>query len=76
MSQALLIIGVGDYTINYTTALPADNSPIATSSNDAGAASGICPEIVAVNTTSFRFRTRRGGGAVTDNSEICVAVFR
>jgi hypothetical protein len=68
--------GTGDYSINYTTAITSDNAPTVTSSNDAGTGAGICPETVTVSTTSFRVRTRRAGGALTDNSIITVHVFR
>ena len=78
--------GTGDYTVNFTTAMPDVNySPFA-SSNSNPVATAQFPVVnyksaggfatVAPTTTAFRFAIGTDGGAVFDEEYVHVAVFR
>jgi hypothetical protein len=69
--------GTGDYTVNFTTAMPdANYAPLATiflSSNTQGWATSTS----VINSSSFKITTPPYGGATnTDSSEVKAAVFR
>lgn len=66
--------GVGDYTVNFTTALSDVNyAPMVTAHASAGGTSII--ENVSQTTTAFRFRTYFNG-SVGDYNVVTVAIFR
>ena len=75
--------GVGDYTVNFTTAMPDANfSGVATSGNQNSTfgfvifnglgGTGSSP----FSTTQMRFVTANNGGAASDNAYVSVAIFR
>jgi len=72
--------GTGDYTVNFTTALPdADYSAIGTvrSLDDATAVALLnLSSQTALSTTALRVRTSNPVSAYVDFSTICVAIFR
>lgn len=64
--------GTGDYTVNFTTAMPDVNYSWA-----AGDSSwGIIWNYITMSTTQFRFQTGNGSGALGDRSIIGVQFFR
>jgi len=66
--------GTGDYTVNFTTALPDANFAAAGS---AGGIAGANPRILGINTrTTTTVRVSAGQTALQDESEVSVAVFR
>jgi hypothetical protein len=70
--------GTGDYTVNFTTAMP--NTTYATTVTAGMTASTVCiilgsVSLVAPTTTSRRFSLNSPAGAATDMAEVCVAVF-
>jgi hypothetical protein len=74
--------GVGDYTINFTTALADANYSANISAGDTTTAAFVLPFFganSAFNTSSLRFRTRYQTGGTTLDSDanfVCVSVFR
>lgn len=71
--------GTGDYTVNFTTAMPDANYSWATSAASAnnGAGTTISPWLQVPTTTTFRFATFNGGqSALQDASYCAVQVFR
>lgn len=72
--------GTGDYTVNFTTAMPDANYAVVASSGDAQAiiktadnwgVSGTNP-----TTTSVRVFNRTGGSTAIDIQHMCAAIFR
>jgi hypothetical protein len=66
--------GTGDYTVNFTTAMPDANyafSPAQLTSSSASSAYGF----TTISTTAFRMRTVTGG-TVDDFSQVSLCVFR
>jgi hypothetical protein len=70
--------GTGDYTLNFTTAMPDANYSIDGSCRSPGTASGGPVQFDIWNTSSNRFYTRfeSGGGTQYDFTYVNVAVFR
>jgi hypothetical protein len=70
--------GVGDYTINFTTALPdANYAATAVAGGTAGVVIGIpVDDVTPRTTTALRIRTINTGFALTDAAVISVAIFR
>jgi len=66
--------GVGDYTVNFTTALPDAN--YSTSTNVSVVISRAADDITARTATSFRMRVQDSSFALVDNANVSVAVFR
>ena len=64
--------GTGDYTVNFTTAMPDANfSVVGTTNADSRTVS-----ISSLSTTTARVRTSNTAAALVDLSENCVAIFR
>ena len=71
--------GTGDYTVNFTTAMPDVNYSWATSAANANSGSGttISPWAQVPTTTTFRFATFNGGqSAFQDAAYSAVQIFR
>jgi len=72
--------GTGDYTLNFTTAMPdANYSVIGSSRNSTTRMTIFCPSTLTsspLTTTSARVRTAQDDGTVNDSDIVCVAVFR
>jgi hypothetical protein len=72
--------GTGDYTANFTTALPDTNySLVNGTSNAIGDTSNARPRgscLITASTGSVRFQTRDGSGSISDPDYVSVAVFR
>ena len=71
--------GTGDYTVNFTTAMPdANYSFIGTAGRGASNADILVNENVSVvpTTSAVRFGTTNGVGTLTDSSYVNIAVFR
>jgi hypothetical protein len=73
--------GTGDYTVNYTTAMPDANystcaSNIGTTGTVTDTYQFVHSANVAPSTSSIRIKLRRDDGNVFDNNYISVAVFR
>ena len=66
--------GVGDYTINFTTAMPDANYAYAPAQLTTGAASWAYG-FTTISTTAFRMRTVTGA-TVTDYDQVSLAIFR
>jgi hypothetical protein len=73
--------GVGDYTVNFTTAMPDVNYAVNLTCGYSGAVSTQYSRSVAVNTntystSAFRLVNQRGDATQIDHSLQCVSVFR
>ena len=70
--------GTGDYTVNFTTAMPdANYSTLLTSKTDGGGTAWVALRANTTNTTSAsRVLTYTSGGGSGDSSEVNVAIFR
>jgi hypothetical protein len=76
--------GTGDYTVNFTTAMPDVNYSFLLSIGDTGPNSGSCNIIQRVSTntpsiSSVRIMTRyvdQFNNGVVDAAEVCVSIFR
>jgi hypothetical protein len=73
--------GTGDYTANFTTAMPDTNYSVfgcTKNTNDATAAANsfFVSSLAALSTSSVRFRTSIPGVAISDFSEIYVSILR
>lgn len=72
-------LGVGDYTVNFATALP-DASYAITSTGSNGNADGLIPWVAnnqtAPNTSAFRIRYGAFNGTLSDATYQSIAVFR
>ena len=70
--------GTGDYTINFTTAMPDAKYAVFVSSGDGATApvAAIADNATARTTTAVRVRTANSSFSVTDSSTVSVAVFR
>ena len=77
--------GTGDYTVNFTTAMPdANYSAVATCSTDRNFSVQFCVannstvanDNVAPTTTAFRVSTREAAGSGRDEEYVNVAIFR
>lgn len=71
---------VGDYTVNFTTAMPDTNYAVAGVSSNLSASAGtdgakINP-MSTYTTTQMRFSTKEVGGGTNDMSLNCVQIFR
>jgi hypothetical protein len=67
--------GVGDYTVNITTAMPDVNYSIAANAAAVGSVNFQCPIKVVTSVSAFSIYTSNGT-ATTDSTVICVQVFR
>ena len=70
--------GTGDYTINFTTAMPDAKYAVFVSSGDGATApvAAIADNATARTTTAVRVRTANTSFSMTDSSTVSVAVFR
>jgi len=70
--------GTGDYTVNFTTAMPdANYSIVATIETQASVASGfVGPRASGYATSSIRIETLNGGGTSKDPTNVNIAIFR
>lgn len=71
--------GVGDYTVNFTNAMPDANYAIGVSGSLANTISGgrdYIGNCFAVNTSSARLQTVGGDGVVRDYVTVCLSIFR
>jgi hypothetical protein len=73
--------GTGDYTVNFTTAMPDANYCVTTSNkyDDANTSFANGVTVVARYTTAFQtgsVRVQTGINALTDTVAVCVAIFR
>jgi hypothetical protein len=66
--------GVGDYTVNLTTAMP-DSSYTPCASSDANSGLNFS-QPVSISTGSFQITTRNGAGTYFDATTVSAAVFR
>ena len=67
--------GVGDYTVNFTTAMP-DVNYSTTFGTDVGAANYLFPRIVSQSTSSVNVKTTQTSATGVDVTTFCVAIFR
>ncbi len=70
--------GTGDYTVNFTTAMPDANYVIFVSSGDSATVPVAVPadNVAARTTTACRIRTANTSYVLTDSSTVSVAIFR
>lgn len=69
--------GVGDYTVNFTTALPDANYCAALSGGEGTAGSGgRVPASSGATTTTLRIQVRNLDNAAADGTDVLVAIFR
>jgi len=71
--------GTGDYSINFTTAMPDVNYNFTGAVIEDGSAAftGICRAGAAsVTTSALRVGVRNGAGALSDGTRVCVSIFR
>jgi hypothetical protein len=70
--------GTGDYTVNFTTAMPdANYSAVTNTGGTAGVASSVAGDnLTARTTTVFRFFSLTTLGAGVDAANLSVAIFR
>ncbi len=69
--------GTGDYTVNFTTAMPDANYVLSGSGDDNAAASGVLRQANAAKTTSAcRINTCLPGSTNADALNVSVAIFR
>ncbi len=71
--------GTGDYTVNFTTAMPDSNYAMAGNQLGGASTSGsgaraLCP--LTFNTTSLRVIDTAGTGSAEDSTYVTVAIFR
>ena len=67
--------GTGDYTVNFTTAMPDVNYAVSATGGRSGSSFGLYLQGIAT-TTTLPISTRSLAGAAEDSSEIQIAVFR
>jgi hypothetical protein len=71
--------GTGDFTINFTTAMPNANYSISGICGTINARYGTVnfynPAGISPTTTTFRFATTDSNWSLTDQTNICVAIF-
>jgi hypothetical protein len=63
--------GTGDYTVNFTTAMPDANSSVLLSSK-----LGNNEEVFAIGTTSCQVKLTNGAFQATDSEIVCLSIFR
>jgi hypothetical protein len=63
--------GTGDYTVNFTTAMPDANSSVLLSSR-----LGNNEEVFAIGTTSCQVKLSNGSFTLTDSEIVCLSIFR
>jgi hypothetical protein len=73
--------GAGDYTVNFTTAMPDANYAVSLTNGYSAALASQFSRSAVVNTdtystSAFRFVNQRGDGAALDHPLQCVSVFR
>ena len=71
--------GTGDYTVNFTTAMPdANYSAVGSVGGTAASAVTFFPydHVTARTTTVLRFLTITTGGSNSDSSQVAVSIFR
>lgn len=69
--------GVGDYTVNFTTAMPDANYCAALSGGEGTAGSGgRVPASSGATTTTLRIQVRNLDNAAADGTDVLVAIFR
>jgi hypothetical protein len=69
--------GTGDYTVNFTTAMPDTSYSINASSHVSGTGTGALISVANTHTTSAnQIVTRNAAGTNVDCDFVCVAIFR
>lgn len=69
--------GTGDYTVNFTTAMPDANYSVSGSASNVSGGSFMCPVSAATfTTTSSRIYSVNNAGSVVDADAISAAYFR
>ena len=69
--------GTGDYTVNFTTAMPDANYAVnVTTDNDSGGGNTAGIYISAPTTSSTRVGTKTAGASLIDKSFVFVSIFR
>jgi hypothetical protein len=70
--------GTGDYTINFTTAMPDANYAWSLAASDSASGFGIVTmrSVTAPTTSALRIKTTDNSNNFADNSYICAAIFR
>jgi hypothetical protein len=69
--------GAGDYTVNFTTAMPDANYSTVSSAGDVGSTQFdrfVTP--YSLNVSSVSMTIRDGGSSLADNPLVCTAIFR
>lgn len=76
--SSLVDNGTGDYTFNFTSAMPdASYSVIGINNANGGSGPGDCSQgIISQTATNFRMLSFRSGVGFVNPSIVCVAVFR
>lgn len=70
--------GVGDYTVNFTTAMPdaSGSVSIATDNSSTAAPSAFIENTVGIQSSLVRVRLASSAGTLVDCLRVCVAIFR
>jgi len=68
--------GLGDYTVNFTTAMPDVNYSVTSLNRSPAVTSGAATQIEVYNTTSVRFLTLNSSYNNYDAVQVSVAIFR
>ena len=69
--------GTGDYTVNFTTAMPDANYSTCGTSRASGISNGMTIGTISTATSNVRVNTTSGSAnSALDTPEVCVAVFR
>jgi hypothetical protein len=69
--------GTGDYTVNFTTAMPDANYSFAINANRSAREIGLITGAAAApSTSSLRFNAREYSSSESDSLDTCVAIFR
>jgi hypothetical protein len=68
--------GTGDYTVNFTTAMPNANYATTGTARSSGFSNGMTLSTITTSTTSVNVNSTSGSAnASLDTSEVCVAIF-
>jgi hypothetical protein len=68
--------GVGDYTVNFTTAMPDANYSAVSTNSGSGASGEYLSGIISMSTTTVRMIAFKSGTGQADPTFFCVSVFR
>jgi hypothetical protein len=73
--SSITVNGTGDYTVNFTTAMPDANLAVITSTSLVAGNNNTCGVIVSYSTTNARVQSRANGG-ISNVSDVHVSIFR